>query len=38
MGRVEIAVRRVVVRRKVKVSGEGGFKVTPLPSSSHLLN
>ena len=30
MGRVVIAVRRVVVRRKVKVSGEGGFKSYPL--------
>ena len=31
MGRVVIAVRRVVVRRKVKVSEEGGCKSYPLP-------
>ena len=30
MGRVEIAVRRVAVRRKVKVSEGGGFKSYPL--------
>ena len=29
MGRVVIAVRRVVIRRKVKVSEEGRFKSSP---------
>ena len=38
MGRVVIAVRRVVVRRKVKVSEEGGFKSYPFPSPSPLLS
>ena len=31
MGRVVIAITRVVVRRKVKVSEEGGFRSYPLP-------
>ena len=31
MGRVVFAVGRVVVRRKVKVREEGGFKSYPLP-------
>ena len=31
MGRVVIAVKRVVIGRKVKASEEGGFKSYPLP-------
>ena len=39
MGRVVIAVKRVVIGRKVKVSEEGGFKssLPPPPSPSPLL-